>query len=1506
MANELGGRNDKYGNRYEHNCIIDTIIDVVAEKITSFSFEPLGEDEKATDILIVEKDESKKFVQCKERNGNSNSWNFTGLNKYKLLIKWKTHLDRANNNIVALRSPLPFIELEDLAKRARNTNENPVDFYKYQIENSSMKESFNSYCRYLELDYTKEENLSLAINYLRRTKVEIRPDEDLKNLLLDKIKFYFIGDCDYIYNMLLDWIINGNIMGNTIDNLLLDKFFKEKNITLRDLSNDESNFSTLKKLNQDYKNAFIPINGEIIQRDVLQECIDKITDGDSIIIHGKAGYGKSGITTSLINYLEKNDILYLAIKLDKKIPSKNVESWSKELGFSLSISYCLNTFSKEKNCVLILDQLDALRWTQSHTKDACDVCYNLIEEINRINIERKKNISVVLVSRTFDLENDNNINKIINKDWAKIRIDLLNESDVKNIVDDRYDSFNNKLKTLLRIPSNLFIWTKLKLNFNINEIYSTGSLIEKWWENIEEEARNSSFESNDLLSVRNIIFEIMKKMHQISIPKIFLDVDSTILDFLCSKEFIIKCNNSISFSHQSIFDYYSVKKMIVEYCNGIEIAKLLGPKDTQSPIVRYQLQMFLEELYYCDIFKFKDAIDYVINCKDIRSYIKYVAYEVLGLVPELDTSLEQFILEYIEKNDYFDVFINDVFMGHEIFINLLIKNKIFDSWFKNLDKRDIVITLIKSVNDSLSNEVVEFIKSNLFINKETDLLLYQCFPYDIGSDSDELFDLRLKIYTKYIEISDIYVNLDELIKSNEIRAIELVKFWLKSTLKKKRKLKYSYDNSIEFSDETKVSGDIEIINALLPLIPKYYFESFEMHSWRDENHNERNIERIAISLLKNATVNLINRDKTQFWTVFEKYLNKGLIIHNEMILYGLLNMPVSENNKVLLYLFSNIDKNIFEYTSGSEESITLTKQILSKFIINLERDEYYMVERAILDYKPSDILERCKRKIKILKERDYPFYLSFWGDMQFELLKVIPEGLLTIKAKNLLQVLNRKFNTGKSHRFDNHYMKVCNVTSPIANKRISDKSWLKILSNSKIIDLRKTRELISESTFVESNLYEFQSSFSISIQDDPERFINLVINNKKIILQSFIDTLFSSLAYSNKVNEISIGLFENMFFELSYKDSTLRSSCICEIISRKSDVSWSNNTINLMKNIFNDIKNNVIPIESIIGKDNDMDKAEKWETYIINTPIGKFALALTHLLWERKELFLEFKDIIRFMIDSEDKCIKYSALYILNPCLNIDKHWAIENIVNLFKEPKNMGFRNARDMLFFCYSNAEKCQKQEIINIIMTALSIDSKHIKTVFAWLVVDLYVIFDEFHSYIDDLPNDEIILKELLEMFILYLEDEEKKEIVKPIIIKMLELENINFNSYRIFNSKRINLEKDKEFLLQICTKKNAKKTVGAFVNFVNKEASSLLEYKEFIFELADGCIDNYSSDNYDLSLDLEDLVGLIVKIFDEVCEDKNEMKVIKKCLDLWDKMFENHIGSIRKISKDISNL
>ena len=76
----------------------------------------------------------------------------------------------------------------------------------------------------------------------------------------------------------------------------------------------------------------------------------------------------------------------------------------RNLGFPASISYCLNAFSKENNIVLILDQLDALRWTARNSKSSLATCLELIREIRDLNLERENKISIIFVCRTYDLE----------------------------------------------------------------------------------------------------------------------------------------------------------------------------------------------------------------------------------------------------------------------------------------------------------------------------------------------------------------------------------------------------------------------------------------------------------------------------------------------------------------------------------------------------------------------------------------------------------------------------------------------------------------------------------------------------------------------------------------------------------------------------------------------------------------------------------------------------------------------------------------------------------------------------------------------------------------------------------------------------------------------------------------------------------------------------------------------------------------------------------------------
>ena len=60
---------------------------------------------------------------------------------------------------------------------------------------------------------------------------------------------------------------------------------------------------------------------------------------------------------------------------------------------------------------------------------------------------------------------------------------------------------------------------------------------------------------------------------------------------------------------------------------------------------------------------------------------------------------------------------------------------------------------------------------------------------------------------------------------------------------------------------------------------------------------------------------------------------------------------------------------------------------------------------------------------------------------------------------------------------------------------------------------------------------------------------------------------------------------------------------------------------------------------------------------------------------------------------------------------------------------------------------------------------------------------------------------------------------------------------------------------------------------------------------------------SRDNY-WGID-DEISKLVVGLYDETSESTVDeiRKIADKCLDIWDLMFENNIGSIRSLSKEI---
>lgn len=1512
MPYEKGGRADKNGNRFEIRWVVYQLLQVLEEKIEYIILEDLGDGERGVDVWVGQKDGVKEGQQCKGRNGSKEYWDYASINAKGIFGNWKYHLDRSESNTVSLVSPLAFTFLEDLIERAKSSGGDQNNFYSGQILTSSEKfiNFFDNFCNAMSLNKNENSDIAKCISYLNRIFYRQTPDTSLKETILDKIRYLLIGDEEELYDLFISWVVEGDILGKEISCSTIYAFLESKKINLRNLTSDKRILPRINELNTEYEKCFSKIDDTLIIRNEFSICRRVIDNGESVIIYGKAGRGKSGCTVDIINYCQENTIPYLAIKLDKRIPRGTAESWGKEIGLPTSIAHCIHNVSKNKRAVIILDQLDALRWTQAHSRESLIVCEQIVEQVMRLNFERKSNISVVFVCRSYDLENDNNIRLLFKESdkkvnsivWNKIQVNDLSDEVTRPIIGARYSQITNKLKEVLKIPSNLYIWKQLDPQKNYAECSSTSHLVTEWWNQITEKCTMSGLNEIELNKIKSDIVSWLEKNGRIYFPLNALNISKSYIDFLASNSFFVIQGNRASFAHQSILDCFIADELVKRHFNGESVVDLIGSKDKQIPSKRYQIQMFLEMLLEYNSRDFLEVGQEIFESDKIRYFVKFVFLEILNQIESLDEDIQKFILEKCEDKIYEKHFARSVFMNKPQYVRLLRKQGILNKWFKDSERKEIVFNLLESISPEYSSEDVLFIKKNAFKSEEDDNRFVRCFQYDLNEDTDELFELRMLFYKKYPQKAESYINIKNMMKNTEMRAIRMLEFFLKNKLNKHGKSIYRYEE--EFFDsmsEIIVSSGMEIINLLVPYIPEQKDVMLTINDWSGRYEHNNGLERTCIQIVKKANANIISSEPLIFWQYYQKFMGKGFYLFNEILLDGFTHLPESYSDLVIEYLIQDLDNNIFVLTDGSKNELSLAKNVLVKHAEYCSQDTFSKLENKILKYLPSDAKERYKRRLEYNKEENgVRVYWNFCGDLQKELLEILPSNRMKPQTVNMINVLNRKFPNGTRY-YSQYGIQSGSVSSPISGKKLSEKQWLKILKNKKI----KNRDRLSwNDDFVDNSIRGFSDSFRGVVSDDPRRLIELVIQHKEGIFVEYIDELFSGVAYSEHIDEVPTELLEKMILTFSYDYTSYRANYICDIIRKKSNDTWSSSIIDILVDIAINHRNPEIGQVDVTNyEDKEMKSFNMLQSNSLNCVRGSAAQAIGELLWNHVSLFEYFKGTIEFLVSDQNPAVKLAALYALWPSYNIDREWATAQILSLYEEDcRFAGFHRTKDMLFYLYPK----YREEVLSVIMSCYESEDKDIISTGAYCLSEMYIRNNEFKDILDNIDAmSEIQAKCILEMTNLYFNKDEFNKIAKEMILRFknstLDLE-VPISS--LFYNNRIDLSRDREFLLEIMDSDMSRRTVHGFVHYLEQESKSIIDYKDIVVSMSYQIINNRNVDDNMWGID-DEVSKLIIGLYDESSEFSNDemRKVSEECLNLWDLMFKNQIGSIRILSQKI---
>ena len=1542
MPYEVGGRADKFGNRNESRWVVKQLLRLLSEEINSVTIESIGEEEEGVDLWINNLDGRRECHQCKARNASKEYWELSDLAARGIFEKAKKQLDYNKDITYYLISAVAGTMINDLTTRARNSNCNSEDFYKYQIENSGsdVKKAFRNFTNYLELNIETIDGRNQAYEYLKRIyMIQYADDKNVKNSLKESIKYLYAGDIEAIYSLLLNYIIENDLLGREITAYMLNNYLlAQPSLSCRQLYKDKRIIPRIEGLNSEFVSSFMPINNSIIHRIESESCYKEILSGTSIIIHGKAGSGKSGCVLELLNQLKKDDIIHLALKLDRRTPEHTSEQYGQSIGLPASPVLCIDAVSKGREVVLILDQLDAIRWTNNHSRTALEVCKEMIREANHINTNREKKIVLVFVCRTFDFENDsgikllfsNNEEKCQNISWKDIIVGEMNDENVKGIVGNAYNSLSKRLQVLLRTPSNLYIWTNLEEERRINTYITSSDLIKQWWEQLRYncEMMGIGITTVQLNELKDAIVNNIDKIGKLMIPKQLLSNFSKLAtEQLLSNGLLLSDGKSIGFVHQSFYDYFSVEKMLNQAYGGVSVVDIIGPKTKQTPTKRYQLQMFFENLLDYDMDKCMGIGRELLLKEEIRFYMKYVFLEVLGQAETISQYAEVFLKEYMDISYWKNHMIDAVFISHPTFVKFLICKGYISTWLKSEQDRNTGFTLLRSVNTSIPDELTSLLYPFAFKDTDVDNKIYNSLCWNIEDDSDKMFEFRLKILKMRPQLWNTYIHWEAILNIKPDRAIRMLDILVKNIDNKVNNSTHNLDQkAMDKFIEAAKDTPLFIWNTFMPYlaqstlnITNIYDDGLEL--WKSKQYIDQNFGRVYVKMIKVSAQTLIQENPQEFLMFCELYYNNSSLIVNEILLYIMEMLPNEYSDYALNWLIDKLYQRLFDYTGENDEYLYSAKKIIEKNSKTCSDEVFWRLEDEIYYFHDEDELRIAKRRFDFNKENKKAgnrlmAYWAYWGTVQHYLMPALDCNRISKKASELIVVLQRRFNnldaTHKRSKVTGGW--VGSTIGSIADK-ISDKQWLMIIENKKTYKHWNEKWPKGEGNILESSPEQFSRDLERIGEKDPNRVARLALNFSDEVDSHYVSAVYHTIAEKEAKKEIAendnwkpviVNVAQQLFIKFSSRDDVNVATSFCRALRNRADENWNDEILRIVSNI---AKNHADPEDGkmnvLSSEDKEGKTVEMLHSNSMNCVRGSAAEAIAGLLWQNKERYSKLKDTVEALVNDNHLAVNMAAIECICPVMNIDRETATNWFFDLTKKDIRIVAHPYSYNLFY---NLFQANEEPIKKTVLQMYQSEYEDVSEVGARHIANMNLLYGCFEDIIFQDANKTKAQKQgILKVSIDLLKHRKFHDKCKMIIELFLNDEENFSNSYsQILYRGSVSVEEDLEFIVKIVSAKANRFMMHGFVDFINENDAPIEGFKDIILGMCRNIVQNTQGQANNISSELygiaPELSKLIASLFDRT---QGNFEINQQCLGMWDMMFENRIGTVRELSQSIMN-
>jgi hypothetical protein len=1264
--------------RFQNLWAVRQLLLVLSEELRTVRIEPAGAEGEGVDVIVTLPDGRSEYQQCKRSYRQVGKWTLSVLNAEGVLAAIGKQLrtdSEGNFRFVSIDSAPDLRELAESARASLGS----TSFYRDQIEVSSARgEAFRVFCGSLQLDPRSEAGLAEAHDLLRRTFTSLMGDDEGELRDLQSMSRYWVDGNPTVVIPALESFAQATLRrAITADDV--EAFLGSRGFHLRSLARDQRILPAIRHLQESFKGSLAPqlVGGQLLPRDEAGQIADLLQDPSGprfIVVHGPAGVGKSGVLLDLADRLENGGVAFLPLRLDRQRPTGTVRQFGESLGLPESPAFCLGALAGDHGAVLLLDQLDALRWTGAYAARALDTCQQLVKEALCFS-----NLRGVACCRTSDLENDPQIRGWIEHDKArKLPIERLSGKVVKRVVsalgvDPR--SLTERQVDLLRTIQHLRAWEEtVKITGGTVEFGSERDLLNAFWRSRLLEADRVGIDSGAMQKVVDEIVEYMDRNSSLVAPCWLLRGSPPIEEALLSLNVLTRAKEEISFCHQTYLDHqlaYLLRRRIDE---GKATVEGWLTATHQGLFRREQLRLVLGILREDRFNLHLATVRGLIGSTSLRFHLKQLVLQFLGQVEDPKAGEIDLILSLLDEERWREHVIADVLYGHAPWFDAVDATGVVARWLDGGDgERDHAFRLIHSVIKERGEQCYRLLSALVARGEEWNRQVAAALPMAPANDSPSLFELRARLAEAGTDRH--YIDWERLGGPHLPRLARMLLAFLSHMSGRESKLS-SQSGSLHSLGkvELKENSVGELLAAWKDLVPptsKAFDPEVEEREFLSFG-KVRDWRMYLQGLLRQLAAEMVSRDPQAIMDLLDQHPNQL----GELLVIEALPRVTEVNvaERALEWLMSRPDRLRLRWTASdlpwevSRQAVAQLTQCCSPLACS--SFEHFLLEfrepqlRWTMEWRHEALLSPPERQLWFAA-----WYLarpSVAGQTAYHLLPCLPDDRISIVGQRRLMELKRKFShvdelffTGLGKGRGGH------VGSPLPSGRLnsfSDRTWLEIIRRNAAAHPEKRWSRYRNGRYEESTPEAFSMDLQSATAREPRRFARLALGfpaeTNPVYFGAVIHGLRAQAENRQSVEDATLNELESLIALPQVKSDPSLARDVVWLLESRADLDWSLPVLDLLASI---ATRHPDPAEGELNVHGDR---EEWGpsnlmNNALNCTRGAATIAIAKLLFTDPLRIPVFADTIDRIVADPHPAVRAAVFECCLATLDLDPQRAI-------------------------------------------------------------------------------------------------------------------------------------------------------------------------------------------------------------------------------------------------------